>query len=548
MSYTHSDVAHNWAHQLKERQNATNMSFEGSKLYSYQTVIGQRVTINQQVIYLLNSSYYSSSTSKHQGYMNDALPVDAIKFSISPRGFRYKWGGYFGGEMSKNDQINLAKEYIEALYIRLKQFTDSKTIATEDQVSLYWYKEAERWCKITGCITIKQLVHAWKNQIYSFGEINYTQLRCMLKALNNGVHNIKFLVDITFGDGTYQAYVSRTKTARSGRYTKRINFMLGFNTHEWDPYYCPYRTLLDRGVTIRKNLTFLEDRTSGYVEGGLSKSELDKWHKQGCFIQKIHEIKSRNLLSNLQTIESISKHKRVAAAKERLETYIGMRGWRKSWMISGFMSFDYNGVVYEFYGDERYCELSDAEYAAFAKMDEHQKDLFIYEKRQYVLELLQAHKAEKIRRQKEINERYRIAEAKRIEREAKRDYIEAKKREGDIGLVELYHEGLVDGYFSGKGASFFHGGNALLRYNKDLQIVETSKGIKVPIAECKRLWPIIDRWHKNNTTFTSSDECVYATTNNWKVQRFQDDIMIAGCHAIHYSEMHFIAQELGLVA
>lgn len=117
-----------------------------------------------------------------------------------------------------------------------------------------------------------------------------------------------------------------------------------------------------------------------------------------------------------------------------------------------------------------------------------------------------------------------------------------------MGIIQLFHEGLIDGGFYGKGASFFHGGNALLRVNEKTQRVETSKGIFVSFVECKRLWVIVNRWHNNGTTFTSSDEKVHSTTHDWDISRYQDDIMIAGCHAIHYSEMEYAARQLGFIS
>ena len=87
----------------------------------------------------------------------------------------------------------------------------------------------------------------------------------------------------------------------------------------------------------------------------------------------------------------------------------------------------------------------------------------------------------------------------------------------------------------------------LLRYNKDKNCMETTKGISVPVNECKRLWPIINRWHNNSTTFTPA-ESAHSTIGQWNISKYQDDVLIAGCHAISYAEMEECASIIGLTA
>ena len=91
----------------------------------------------------------------------------------------------------------------------------------------------------------------------------------------------------------------------------------------------------------------------------------------------------------------------------------------------------------------------------------------------------------------------------------------------------------------------FYGGNVLLRVADNGENVVTSKGITIPLKECKRLWLIINRWHNENTEFCRSNEIVHATKRQqWRIERYQNDIMIVGCHAIAYKEMATIAQQL----
>ena len=560
MGYSHSDIGHNWAHQLKQRMTDRTFYFEGSKIYSYSTVIGQIVEVNNQHIYLLNTGSASNSTSKHQGYAFGAIPNDAIQFSVSCGNFIWNWRGFGGwnNDFDKKEQISLVKKYITNVYTSIIAFQDSTTISDERNFSLRWYNEAQRFCEITKCITLKKLYKEWDAaSIQLFQRVkDGVAFRRMLNALNKGERNMAALIDITLGKGTYQAYKERTKGARSAQNTREINRRLGFasNNSHYHSYYEQYKTLYinkQEYKILHRNRTFIEHTAYGHVEGSWSRKTIEKYRKQGILIQKMCETRRKNLIKNLE-YECISmRNRRMQDAKKRLEKYIGMTGWASSswYNANGFTSFNYNGTVYDQFGSYNHSrELSMAEYVEFTKMDKEQQQEFIRTKQDWMLAILQ----EELREHNEWKRHQELAEIERQEkmriREMKKDYIEAKKAEGDSGLIQLFHEGLIDGGFYGKGASFFHGGNALLRVNEKTQRVETSKGIFVSFVECKRLWVIVNRWHNNGTTFTSSDEKVHSTTHDWDISRYQDDIMIAGCHAIHYSEMEYAARQLGFIS
>ena len=115
---------------------------------------------------------------------------------------------------------------------------------------------------------------------------------------------------------------------------------------------------------------------------------------------------------------------------------------------------------------------------------------------------------------------------------------------GNEGRRDLWHEGYNVGiYFT--NLSLFYGGNVLLRVKGS--VVETSKGIKITKTECKRLWAIISRWHANDTEFIAG-ESIKTTMSSFSVSRYQNDIMIAGCHAIAYKEMERVAHQLGIIS
>lgn len=73
--------------------------------------------------------------------------------------------------------------------------------------------------------------------------------------------------------------------------------------------------------------------------------------------------------------------------------------------------------------------------------------------------------------------------------------------------------------------------------------VETSKGIKIERTEAERLWKLIKFFH-NGGQF-QHDLALDITGHRWAFNRYENDILTAGCHRIAYSEMESIAKQLG---
>lgn len=74
-------------------------------------------------------------------------------------------------------------------------------------------------------------------------------------------------------------------------------------------------------------------------------------------------------------------------------------------------------------------------------------------------------------------------------------------------------------------------------------IIETSKNIKIERAEAERLWKLIKLFH-NGSKF-QHDMVLDTTGHKWKINSYKNDILVAGCHRIAYSEMKGIARQLG---
>ena len=214
-------------------------------------------------------------------------------------------------------------------------------------------------------------------------------------------------------------------------------------------------------------------------------------------------------------------------------------------------TFDYCGTVIRFsdcFGyDER--EISTEEYNAFTALSIEEQKAWIENKKRWMLEQLQQDRTDYENRHARYEEERRIE----MERKAKQDAWEAERAgykaqllsQGESGLRQAWHEGFRVSVWN-QSLSFYFGGNVLLRVVNG-EYVETSKGVKISKEECQRLWLIINRWHNNKTEFVGT-EPVRAIGSTWKISRYQNDIMTAGCHSIAYCEMEYVAKQLGLVA
>lgn len=74
-------------------------------------------------------------------------------------------------------------------------------------------------------------------------------------------------------------------------------------------------------------------------------------------------------------------------------------------------------------------------------------------------------------------------------------------------------------------------------------IIETSKQIKIGIAEAKKLWRAVSAMHRGAEFRHGLVEDV--TGRQWSLNRYENDLLTAGCHRIAYSEMESIAKQLG---
>ncbi len=553
MGYSHSDIGHNWAHQLKSRQGDSYFSFDDRKIKSYTTVIGEIVHTNDGTpVYFLNTGSYSNSTLKHQGHAFSAIPDDAVQFSASCDNFIFGWDGmtYWEDEMTESQAKEFVVKNLQYVVDSLLEFKTSKALKIEKDFSLHYFDEAVRFLQYFPLTSISQILRMKNSELKGrYDIVNPTCFRKVVKTIMTGDRELKSLVDIANGEGAYDAYHQRTTGIRMSETTRKFNHACGFETvgfrGSWyEPY--PYVCGMKDGSRFPKNNTYISHELRNDCGKGFTSKQILQHREKGDLVETLLNAKKRNFIKACEKYEAKKRSERTEEAKKRLELLIGLRGFDNTWPNNykrTISSFDYNGVIYTFNRWNEECELSSEEYTAFGSMSTEEQKEFIRAKRSEMLEVL---------RQQDYNyeHRYELAEKARIQREkeqtAKREYIERLKAQGDEGMRQLWHEGLISPTsLWDKPMTMFYGGNVLLRVVDNGKNVITSKGITISLNECKRLWRIINRWHNNNTEFCSSDEIVHASKKQqWKIQRYQHDIMIAGCHAIAYREMATIAQQL----
>lgn len=85
--------------------------------------------------------------------------------------------------------------------------------------------------------------------------------------------------------------------------------------------------------------------------------------------------------------------------------------------------------------------------------------------------------------------------------------------------------------------------NAVLRVRD--QKVETSLGITVEASEAERVWKLMRCYHERKAAFRH-DVIRDASDHPWTINSFENDVMRAGCHRLHFDDMAYAATELGL--
>jgi hypothetical protein len=536
------DVVYFWANGKKGRIG--NVSSSNGMLYFFNTVIAQRIIVNGKVIFLINEEYYSKSLAALQSYIRQTIPDGSIKFYFDSKYFkRYDWlWGNFAGwiNFNKTDQMRFVFSYLFKQFYNFKSFKTITYKEAKNTLNTNPFQEALRFIKIFKPCSLSSILRMTNKDLEKY-EINEPKtFKEMIKALKSNVP-IKKVVDIVCGDGTYAGYMKRVSGVVNTEYIKTLNKRLGFLSDRCH-YYCPYE--YDKiPKSIYYGLNFLEGKVT---EGRLKIADIRKLRKSGELIKTFLEIKKRNFEYNQKQYENLLLIDRKEIAKCHLERYIGMRGWRLA-QEKPVKNFNYNGTIIYFGYHNQEREIRWDEYHAYVNMSKEDRQNWIYNKKNWMLDniLRENEEHEKMLLQTEGTERLRKLEAEYYMKVSveKKEYIASLEKQGSDGIRKLWGENLIKEIDYYATIDFF-GGNVLLRV-KD-ENIETSGGVKISIAEYKRLWKIISHWHENGKSVGEREE-VNTTKYKWEIDGYSNDILIVGCHSIAYCEIKKIAEQLKLI-
>ena len=536
------DVCHLWAHHSQNEAISGNVRFEGGSLFSYSTCIGERFEINGNIVFVLNNYTFSNTTSGHQSAMRSSIPGDEPNvhvFNVNYRGrgdsyITSYWHRYPGKEERlKTDIIRFASMWLSQLWNQCLEVKDNKR--GDIGVDLGLFDTYKRFYEVTGVMTMKKLLRLTDKQLSEYlfyldfdDKPDMRKIRKFIRILNGDNPTMETVVDFVAGKGVYAEYMKRTAHLHLSAKLRRMSIKIGFRTH---------------GLGAWDNVR----------EGCIKTAEYKKRKADGTLVSWMLEQKKLNMELKYNHMDYENLRDRRERAKRRLMRHLGFSGWRTfssmyGWGGKYFESFDYDGEVFSFKGCEYIGSqtLSDKEYISFRTMSKEEQRAFIHEKRMWMLSYLKEEKSRHEAYIAEYNERLRIREEERKLRNAMLAEVDEAIKNGDYDkLRDMWYKGLVsDGKVNGMPMWFYSGGNVLLRVTD--KYVKSSKGIVVTIAEAVRMWSVVKRWHENPDSFEAYSEKFFTTLSNYGISRYQDDVLIAGCHAISYKEMERAAIELGI--
>jgi len=136
------------------------------------------------------------------------------------------------------------------------------------------------------------------------------------------------------------------------------------------------------------------------------------------------------------------------------------------------------------------------------------------------------------------NTQIQAAHKRRLRNERK---IELRKSEKTLAE---WHKNDARSWFPDFVFFEIYGWHTALRLSssQDHQVIETSKGITINIEEGLRLWRIVKSF-ENGAQFRH-DLALDINGTKWRLDRYENHILFAGCHAIHFSECERIAKQL----
>lgn len=551
-------MAHRWTNQDFGRNNgfkSKNTHCDKWNYYSYSTVIAQWVDHKRKVMVVMDlHSDTTPTTNKHRQDIYSGVSDEITVFPYT----NYSYSYYDGGQLTSSpesfdytDRRRLLEYYLQNMYNAYAEFVSSKKLTTLNFTD-YW-KYADKLCEMYKDTTYKKWL---RNPSALIAKNVLTAMRKMVKLHIAGVTATEEFVNTMFGDGTWDAYMTRTesirKRARTCEYIAKVNYHVGYERW-YSRCNLPYHSMAEikadgpRKILLRKFAKLWHDANDNKICEKKKQSIVNATKYLGISDIQSYELPSGWSINDYRiTVRSVIVNGEVVYKPIHC---------MDEWRILGWC----NVPVFEF----RYNEFKAAKDTKKFKERYIKKATILGRlekgKSLYIKVLAKSLKVEDLTEEQthlynefvafqekelgriERGRKIRVQEEARIAAE-KAAKLEAYKSRGVEGMRDLWREHLCSIYEYDRLDDYYYGGNVLLRWGKNHDYIETSKNIKLSIEQCKKYWKIISIWHENPSKFKSIQ--MATKTGTYKVTSYQDDILTAGCHKIAYQEMKRMMKEI----
>lgn len=550
-----NEMAHRWCNCDFGRNGGfrgSSVHCDETRFYSYSTVYAMWLDKNSDTrLMVVLDKACSVTSSQHLAAIKQAIPDDVayIETHIESE-YRYNNVDF----SYKHWQTELPFTLLKGINELIKPFKHSKSITTRENLreiqrlsdDLNWLYDNRKDCKV------KELTERLK------GESN-------LRKIFSGVRK-KFtpeqLVDAVLGKNAYATYDSRLSPQKKAARTRK--FVEWFNaTHnyphlvksaidkmpisekvtlaclpplqKWEKDNEDYWVQKERKERLARYLLRSEARVDypchAYSNLIVNRFTGEEYNFIGIYCGSYWSLPKdvRNFADDLmceggydRPFINLDYYKKLANKDQWLKRF-----YQKCAIISKRQNELRLWLQMKLYSDQRLNEVSVSE-------------LEIYNR--YELKFASYMVDVEARRMAQEKERERLeAERLRLEEERKLKYDSYVDR-GIEGYRDLYYEKLDSISVSNKfGDEFFFGGNVLLRWRTD-ELIETSKNILITIPQAKKFFKVISRWHNDPTTF--NDYRFDTESGNYNANKYENDILTAGCHKIAYCEMERMYNEI----
>mgnify|MGYP007101825557 CR=1 FL=1 len=586
-----SDIAHRFCNQDFGKDGhlrCGSVSVEGCKYYSYNTVFAQWVDLKKKVC-LVYEGGTSKSSNRHK-IDSSYFPSDVHVFPYDDRYFSGGYGYHGCGMWLYGDFEWMHKRQLLDYWI-YRQFCGFLAIVggkerNLERVSFKNWQYVEQLCKLYRDTSVNK----WLKEIDRFPGDYKKEVKIMVKLLMKGERNVQVITDAMFGEGAYQHYIDYCERFRK-QDKKKAQMEWLCNRLGIDSPYCggsKYTAAQIRKLTAkeRNEIHFNSIAWKAWHDYKPICEEQRRKNKRNAYVWIIGQEPVReNQWSDSYKTPTVVVNK-FTGERYDVDGYASLHYHFESW-CDHYVEFKYDlfrksegkeAWIRDFYAkceavhknvtaQKILCRIKanfrEGSYSWYRRYidDEHLansttpeeyaicKD-FIERQERYYTDLEARKRAEAIRRQREEEEKRR---EKELQEKIKQEQIDACLTEGIEGgrkLWRMHFMSVKDAKYkwnpnAGENLEkeFYHGGNVLMRFNMDKTIVETSMSIRIDVATCKKMWRLVQIWHKDPSRFKETRIDTHYS-GSYTIVSYENDILTAGCHHIAYVEMERMYNEI----